>query len=258
MEQKNNSGNYYEYEKEIDIKELFLFLLKNIKYFIIFILIGFILFFGYTSLFIPPKYSSSVSMYVNNSYTSKTAGQVTINDINASQKLAEAYIIILNDGEVLSQVAKNLVNEYGINTLENFLPVEYVNGEKILSTKGIRDSIKMTSVNKTEILKIEAETKSPQLSASICNNITQVAPSVITRVVKAGSVETIGKAEPSNKISSPNKLKNGLIGSLIAFVILFLILFIRFITDNTIKSEEDLKKMFDIPVLSEIPDLNID
>ena len=73
-----------------------------------------------------------------------------------------------------------------------------------MTARELSGVISMQSVNQTEVLQISAETVSPELSAEICNTLAEVAPSVLQRVVKAGSVEVIGSAKAPQNASSPN------------------------------------------------------
>lgn len=211
--------------------------------------------YGVSRFMIAPRYTSSVSLYVNNTTQSNDLGAVNINDINASQKLVSTYIVILQDDEVLQQVAARLMSEYTQSSLESILPFTEVSGRRILQTKTLRDNVlRMTAVNNTEVLRIEAKTRNPELSAHICTLMTEIAPGVLRRVVKAGSVEVIGMAKPNYEPSSPNLPLNAAVGFLVGGVAAVLAVLLLHLMDNRVKGEEDLKRRFNIPVLGEIPD----
>lgn len=229
-------------EETLDLKELLLILYKRLPIIIGGSLLGMVLAFVISFFVLTPKYTSSVSMYVNNSTEMVAANAVNINDINAAQKLVNTYIVILQDDEVMEQVAALIHEEYS---------------DSDYTAETLRKIVKMTSVNNTEVLNIEATTPDPELSAALCNLITEVAPDVLQRVVKAGSVEVIGTAKPAEKPSSPNIPLNTAVGLLLGIVVsVFLVLFLHML-DNTVKSEEELKKRYDIPVLGEVPDFTI-
>ena len=241
----------------LDIKEIFKILWKKSIWIIMLTIIGGLFAFGTSRYMIAPQYTSSVSLYVNNTSESNPLSAVNINDINASQKLVNTYIVILQDDEVLGQVVSCLLKEYTQESLEKALPFSTVDGKKILKIETLRDKVlKMSAVNNTEVLKIEAETRNPVLSAKICTILTDVAPSVLKRVVKAGSVEMIGEAKPNDVPSSPNIRINTLIGLLFGFALSVGFVLLWSILDNTVKDEEDLRKRFNIPILGEIPDFS--
>ena len=101
-------------------------------------------------------------------------------------------------------------------------------------------------------MRITVTATDPQIALDVCEEITNVAPDVIVKTVKAGSVELVSKAETTWKQVSPNvkrytaaALALGLLLSA-AFVVIVSLL------DNKIKSDADLKQA-DLPLLGVIP-----
>lgn len=245
-------------QNTLDLKEIIQILWRKAAWIAVAAIICALVSFGVSKYMIAPQYTSAVSLYVNNSTESQNLSAVNINDINASQKLVNTYIVILQDDEVLQQVIDRLTKEYTVSSLEKVLPFSEIDGERVLQTETFRkDILKMSAINNTEVLKIEAETRNPVLSARICTILTEVAPEVLSRVVKAGSVEVIGAAKPESKPSSPNVLLNTMIGFLAGGVISVLAVLLIDLLDNTVKGEDELKKRFNIPVLGEIPDFSM-
>jgi capsular polysaccharide biosynthesis protein len=247
-------------ETTIDLRELFLILLGGIHWVIGAVVGGTIVAFLVTWFLISPKYTSSVSLYVNNTAESaQAAGAVNINDLNASQRLVNTYIVILQDDEVLEQVIDRLMLEYTQESLEALLPFSELPEGKVLLPKTLRkDILTLSAVNATEVLRIEATTKSPELSARICTIMTEVAPTILQRVVKAGSVEVIGAAKAAEEPSSPSVPINLIVGFLAGFVLSVGGLLLASVLDNTVSDEEGIKKRFNIPILGEIPDFEVE
>lgn len=239
---------------EIDIISILRVLWKNMKWLIFGLLVGAVALFVVTKFFMTPKYTASVSLYVNNNTETSASAPININDINASQKLVSTYVVILEHDEVLQQVADKLMDEYTDAELEEYIGLTEVNGQKVLKTDTLRKVLTMGAVNNTEVLDIKAETGNPVFSARICNLIAEIAPEVLQRVIKAGSVEVIGEATPVFEKSSPSTRNNVIIGALVGLIICVAAVIIRFLLDNTIKGEEDIKARFDVPILGEIPD----
>ena len=185
------------------------------------------------SVFLMPKiYTSSIALYVNNG-VSTSDNNVNINDLNASTRLVDTYIVILTNEDILEQAAQRI-------------------GESVTASD-LRNAITMSSVNQTEVLQISAGTTDPELSAQICNTMAELAPEVLQRVVKAGSVETIGTAQPATSPSSPNVRLNALIGAVGGLLLSAIICLLVSFLDTRIQGEEDLKEVIDLPVLGEIP-----
>lgn len=189
----------------------------------------------FSKFWITPKYSSNISLYVTNN-TNTNTGNVDYNDIYASQKLAETYIVILGDYTVKEQVAAKLHTQ--------------------MSVPQISSAVSFSSVNETEIIKITAVTSDPELSAEICDVYGDIAPEVLQRVVKAGSVEIIGDAKVAKKPSSPNVMLNTLIGAVIGVILALIIAIIKGLFDVTVQSEDEFKNRLDCPVWASIPSFN--
>jgi capsular polysaccharide biosynthesis protein len=236
--------------------EIFGVLLKRLWLIALASVFGFAAAYAVSRFAIAPKYTSSVSLYVNNTSEAQPLSAVNINDINASQKLVNTYIVILQDNEVLGQLGQRLLEEYDVGSLGEYIPMKQTSGPPQVDTEGLRGMVSMSSVNNTEVLKIEAETKSAELSARICTIMTEIAPAVLMRVVKAGSVEVIGSAKPADEQSSPRVMLNSVIGLAAGMLLAAAISVLAHILDNTVKDEEGLKQRFNIPVLGEIPDFS--
>ena len=132
------------------------------------------------------------------------------------------------------------------------------NGKEYIPASQIRSLVSASAVNNTEVIKITATTRDPQLSADICNDIAIYAEELLMRVTKAGSVAAIGEAKVPLSASGPSVKRYTIIGALIGFVIAVAIVIILKLLDNRINSSEDIKNKFSIAVLGEIPDLEID
>ena len=186
------------------------------------------------SIFMLPKiYTSSVSLYVNNGKIVANSSDVQLGDINAATRLVDTYIVVLTNESVLEQAAQRV-------------------GESVTPAQ-LRSAISMNSVNQTEVLQISAKTTDPELSAKICNVMSEIAPEALQRVVKAGSVETLGAAKPATSPSSPNVSRNGAVGGVMGLLLSAIICLLVSFLDTRIKGEEDLKEYVDLPVLGEIP-----
>lgn len=234
MDEERNGYNEFDLES---IRAFLVQLRKNWCWILLSVLIFAIVAYSISAFVLPKKYTSDISLYVNNQSVATESANVDLNNINASQKLVDTYIVILQDDDILEQVAKALS-----------VP---------MTEKALAAAISMHAVNETEVLRISATTTDPKLSAEICDKMVEVAPDVLERVVKAGSVEVIGSAKPAKAPSSPHVEKNTVLGAMLGFLLSVGIVFLVFITDNTVRTEEGLKAHLDVPVLGEIPSFDV-
>ncbi|HWP50598.1 MAG TPA: Wzz/FepE/Etk N-terminal domain-containing protein [Clostridia bacterium] len=223
-------------QDSIDIIELVSILLKRIWIILLVTVLCAAGSFGIFKFMVAPTYTAQTLLYVNNN-NQYAAGvnNVNLNDINASQKLVNTYIVILQNDRIIEQVAERCHLEYD-------------------DLKDVSKMITMKSVNNTEVFSIAVTSKSPSLSALMANTMAEMAPSEIIRVVKAGSVEVISQAEPPAKPSGPNTVRNSVIGGLLGLILASGCVLLFEMLDITVKGEEDLTSHYNIAVLGEIPD----
>ena len=220
---------------ELDLKHILKTLLAK-KLFIIIM----ILFFGNAAFFstyflMTPKYTSYISMYVNN-VKNVSDTRTDINDMQASARLVNSYISILESTTVLKKVANDSNLGY--------------------TTKEIKDMMATEVVPNTEIFRVNIENADPNHAAIIANAIADITPNELSKFVEASSVKVIDFATPAVEPSSPNIKINTAIGILLGFMLSIGIVLLREIFDVRIKTEEDLNKMFDLPVLGSIPEMD--
>lgn len=221
-------------QDSIDIIELISILLKRIWIIVLATVFCAAVAFGFFKFLVAPNYTAQTLLYVNNNNQSSMSN-VNLNDINASQKLVNTYIVILQNDKIIERVAQQCDLEYD-------------------ELKQVSRMITMKAVNNTEVFSIQVTSKDPVLSARMANTMAELAPSEIIRVVKAGSVEVISQAEPPAKPSGPNAVRNGIIGGLLGLIVASGCVLLFEMLDITVKGEEDLTSRYNIAVLGEIPD----
>lgn len=223
-----------EKEMEISLLEIVTILWQKAWVIALSIILGGSLGFGVSRYMIDPTYTSRMSMYVNNN-TERVESQLNINDINASQKLVATYIEILKSDIVLSKVIEEMNLPYSNQTL--------------------REMIAANALNSTEILEVKVTSKDPEEAAGIANTLAKLAPPEIIRVVQAGGVQLIDEAVVNPHPVAPNIQLNTVIGALLGAVLACLGILVAAMLDTRVKSEEDLRKQYEIPVLGVIPDI---
>lgn len=244
-------------EQEINLAELFYLLLSRIKFIILLTVLGAAVLFCYAKFWLPVQYTSAVSIYVKNSEIKTDT--TTASDLSAAKSLASTYIVILDDDVVYDKVSAMLLDEYGADQLKQFFSISKdKEGNDYISAGQIRRLVTAKALNNTEVIQISAVTRDPGLSAAICNDIASFAKDLLKDVTKAGSVETIGQAKQPTGPSGPSVKRYSIIGALIGFVIAATIVIIGKLLDNRIRTAEDIRQAFSIPVLGEIPDLEMD
>ena len=222
---------------EIDLLHILEILWKKIWAVVLAAVIGAMAALLITVLFIPNKYQSSALFYVNNS-----AKQLSENDtistesINAAQRLVDTYLVILESRSTLNEVITKAHVDYNYDE--------------------IKDMIKGSSMNDTEIFSVTVTSKDPKEAQKIASTIADVLPDKIAEIVDVDSVHVVDNAVAPSHKSSPSNTKNAAIGALLGVVLVAAIIIINDFKDEVIHSTEYFKEAYpELPILANIPDL---
>ncbi len=240
--------------KGYSIKDVIDLLIRRIWFIIILTIAGGGIAFSYSHFVMPLEYESHISMYVknNNSSSAEKKEGVNMNDLYASKSLVSTYIAVLEDDTVMEELGKQLIREYGIQRISDMFTVEYEDNVPLVKPSSLKSMITMESVDETEVLKITAITTDAEISAGICNKLSEIAPEFLIRVVGAGSVEKIGSARLNNNPVAPNVKKYTLLGIAAGLMMSCGIVFAIEFFDNTVKDPEQLTKRYDKAIIGEI------
>lgn len=225
-------------EQEIDLQRLFSALLHKTWLIALIAILCSVLAFVGTFYLITPKYSSSALFYVNNSSLSVGDASFSISsgDISASKALVDSYIVILKSRTTLNDV----IDYAGVNR-------SYGELEGMLSA---------TAVNGTEIFQVIATSPSPEEAERIANAVAYVLPKRISSIIEGSSAQIVDTAIVASNPSSPNYIKNTILGFLIGALVSAALVVIHFIRDVTIRTEEDITQLCKHPILAAVPDMN--
>ncbi len=222
--------------EEIDLKELFnIFWSKKLQILlvtIIFIILGTV----YTIGFKTPMYSSSTTLVLAMSGTSSnddTTNSITTTDVTLNSKLVPTYSELVKSKNVLREVISNLEIDENEDTLKN--------------------NVKVTSVEDTELIKITVIHENPTYSTKIANEIATVFSKKINEIYNINNVYLVDEAEVPNAPSNINHVKDIMLFAIVGIVLSVAYVFVMNMLDNTIKTAEDIEKGYGIPVLASIP-----
>ena len=223
--------------EEIDLKELFnIFWSKKLEIFLvifIFMIIGAVYSIGLKM----PLYSSSTSLVLamadTNEKKKDSEEAITATDITLNSKLVSTYSELIKSKKVLRQVVSNLQIDENVDSLKN--------------------KIKVSSVQDTEVIKITVTHANPTYAAKIANEITKVFSKEVNELYKINNVYIVDEAEVQNSPSNINHIKDIVLFAMIGLVISSAYVFVLNMLDNTIKSSEDIENQFNMPVLVTIP-----
>ena len=226
-------------EIEIDLSRVFEIVKKHFKPFALIILSVSIVSALITLFLIPKKYTAEAKLIIVQK-SNPDSQQISYNDLQTSQKLVNTYSEILKSEAVSDEVIRNLkLSQDGIDH------------------KAYLDMVNISSVKDTEVIKISVETKDPEQSAKIANEIVSVFRRKIVTIMNIENVTVLNSAKVPEQKSSPSNVKNTMIGFLLGCVIDGCIVMYLLLNDRNIRTEEELKQIFDYPIIGLIPELNM-
>lgn len=217
-------------EIEIDLKEIFGLLIRKLWIIILSGITAGLIFIVVTMLFITPQYESTTKMYVISKQDSNT---LTSQDMQTSLSLTKDYAELIMSRTVTEGVIAQLNLE--------------------LTDKQLLQKIRVDSGTDTRILSITVTDEDPYQASQIANAVRDIASAHIQKVMNIDAVNVVDMANIPNEKSSPSLSKNGIIGGLLGVILATAIILIVYLTNDTVKSQEDVEKYLQLSVLGTIP-----
>ena len=220
--------------EELDLKELFMMLWNKKVQIILIILIFAIIGIIYTMGFVTPEYSSYTTLLLAGSGNKNSnTTTITTSDITLNSKLVSTYSVLIKSTDVVSQVVSNL----GID----------------MNVEALKRNISVTSENDTEVLRITVTDKNPSYAAKIANEIANVFSEKVAEIYNINNVHVVDDAKESTTPSNINHTKDVAIFTAIGIVVSIGYVLIANMLDTTVKTVEDIEKVYKIPVIATIP-----
>ena len=215
--------------EEIDLRELFEYF-KN-KIFTILIITILVMIAGniYTTLTRVPLYKSDTTIVL----VSETQTQNNYTDLQMNKNLVDTYSEIIKSRKVLTPVIKNLDLDYSYAELKN--------------------TVSVSSVTNTEIIRVSVSNKDPEKSKEIANEIGKVFSEEIQKIYKLNNVSIVDKAIVATSPYNINYFKDNVIYLAIGLVLSCGLVFISFYFDTTIKTSEEIENKLGLTVVGIVP-----
>ncbi|RYL95176.1 capsule biosynthesis protein [Sporolactobacillus sp. THM7-4] len=220
-------------EETISLKEIFQTLKKRISLIVTITFLAVAVSALVTYFLMTPKYDASTQILVNQSNENNT-NLYSNNAVQTNVQLVNTYSVIINNPSVLNQVIRKLHLDMTADQLKGMLTVN-------------------TEQN-SQVFTLTAETDSPSQSVKIVNGVARAFKAQVQKVMNVNNVSILS---PANVASSSDPVKpKPTINIAIAFVVGLMvsvgIAFLLEYLDNTIKTEEDIEQILELPVLGAI------
>jgi len=220
--------------RDITINDIIKMIVSHIKLVIIVSVAAALCAYIYADNFIPKKYSASTKIVVN--YSSSYNNNYPQENQNGDVKMSAGAV------SPATTLAENcsIIFRYSTEML-SVIPRGY--------------SVSISPVSESNVLSITVTGGNADICAKTANDVRERAPEVFSKYYSDGKAQALGwDAGAPSKHSSPNETRYAVIGFIAGLIVSILISIIIEIVDTTIKSSDDLFKMYEIPVFAEIVD----
>jgi capsular polysaccharide biosynthesis protein len=224
-----HTGNPQDDEIEIDLGQLFFALRQRIVYLLLALVLGLGLGFGVSRFVLTPTYTSTSMIYVMTKETTLTS----LADLQIGSQLTTDYKVLITSRTVMEDVIQKLGLDMDYNQL--------------------RSKITLDNPSNTRILNISVLDTDPAKAKQITDAVAESASNYIADIMEQDPPKIIEYGEIPLKKTGPHNTRNAVISGVLAMLLVAGWVTIDTITNDTIKTEDDIENYFGVPVLAAIP-----
>ncbi|XEC96224.1 YveK family protein [Paenibacillus tarimensis] len=195
----------------------------------------------YSYSFIKPQYAASTKLIVNQSNgTGDILDRLDLGSINSSIQLLKTYKEIIRTPKIMNQV------------VEEYPQLGVTAGDLIRR-------VSVSSVNDTQVMSVTVIDSDYERAARSANAISIVFQKAIPELMKVDNISILDEANPNSTpvYISPNPVKNIVVSIILAVLLGLGLVFLIEYLDDTIKTEEDVTRILQLPTLSAIPKIKV-
>lgn len=224
-------------EETISIRELFSVLKKRMSLMIVVTLLATIISGVISYTYLKPVYQASTQILVSQAAAGSLSSLAGI-ELDTDAKYIETYNVILKSPYILDQVIKKL--------------------DLKTTAQGLNGSVSVTQEGKSQVVSIAVTNNNPAQAVIIANEIANVFQREISKLMRIDNIRILSPAElPENPVPiKPQPILNMAIAFVVGLMASVGIAFLLEYLDNTIKDEQDIEKLLDIPVLGIVSDIH--
>ncbi|MEH6949681.1 Wzz/FepE/Etk N-terminal domain-containing protein [Bacillus sp. JJ634] len=225
-------------EETISLKELFLTIRKRLNL-IISIAVLAVMVSGIISYFLlNPIYQASTQLLVNQSKNEEAL--YSNNEVQTNLQLINTYNVIIKSNAILDLVKEDLKLD--------------------MTTAELNGKISVASEQNSQVLNIIVTDESPKTAANIANKTAEVFQEEIVKIMKVDNVTILAEATVVDNPApiKPQPLLNIAIALVVGLMAGVGLAFLLEYLDNTIKNEQDIEKLLELPVLGVITKIDVE
>jgi len=223
-------------EETISLKELFTTLRKRLNLILVITILAVMISGIVSYFFLTPIYQVSTQLLVNQAKNEEAA--YNYSEVQTNLQLINTYNVIIKSPAILDIVREELDLE--------------------ITSKQLNEKITVSSEQNSQVLNIDVQDENPQTALAIANKVADVFQREIVNIMNVDNVTILAVAEADDNIApvKPQPILNIAIGLVIGLMAGIGLAFLLEYLDSTIKTEQDVEKYLNIPVLGVITNIN--
>lgn len=214
--------------RKIDLIEIAQVLWRKIWMIIIFLVAGAVIIGGYTKLMVTPQYTATSMIYILGQSTSISS----VADLQLSSELTADFTIMAKSRKVINGVIRDM--------------------DLNMTYDEVKNSVNIVNPTDSHILEIQVTNQDPKLARDISNTMADAVADNISSVMVTDKPSIAEKAVTPKTPSSPNFMKNVAMGGILGAAVAVGLILLGYMMDDTIKTEDDIKKYLQINTLASI------
>ncbi|MGE1101279.1 YveK family protein [Peribacillus simplex] len=218
-------------EETISIKDIFKTLKKRWKLIMLLTLIAALISGTVSYFLITPVYQSSTQILVNQK---KSENQLDYNQIQSNIDMINTYSVIIKSPAILEKVIDQLELEESVDQLSQ--------------------KITINSQENSQVFSLTVQDSNPSQAVEIANTVSETFQKEIKDIMNVDNVSVLAKAEIKENPTpvKPNPLLNIAIAIVVGLIAGIGLAFLLEYMDNTIKDEDDIERLLELPILGSI------
>ena len=217
-------------EIEIDLVELFHVILSKWWALLISLIIGSLAAGLVTAFAITPLYKAKSTIYILGSSNSV----ISMQDLQIGSQLTKDYQELIMKRPVLEETIKKLKLD--------------------LTYEQLKSKVEVVNATDTRFIEIKVTDPDPELAAKIADTIAKTTMDKVALFMKTDKPSFVEHAVVPEHPVSPSLGKNIVLGGLLLMILTIAVIVTRYLLDDTVKNEEDVRKYLGLNTLAALPD----
>lgn len=226
----------------IDLQHLWKLFVQHMRMILIWTVGLGVIAWGLAAFVIPAKYTATTQILVNQRNSNDNNGQAYTNQ-QADIQMINTYKDIITNQVILKSASKQLANPSGSQRAY------------ALSVAKLKDSLKVTTQNNSQVFSLSAEAGNPTEAKVIANTVAKIFKKQIRSMMNVNNVTIVSEATAPTSQSFPNKKLFALAGLVLGFLISYVYVLIRDLTDTTVRDNDFMTNELGLTNLGQVGEI---